>query len=274
MIIDGKKISQEVLEKVKAKVSALPFTPKLIDVLVGEDPVTESYVRIKGKRAADVGIAFEVIRFAEDISQEQLELEVGKLNDVENICGVIVQLPLPLHLDKQKVLDRIRPEIDVDVIGSINSKRFYEGNAKLVPPTAGAVMMMLGSLNLELSGKKVLVVGAGDLVGRPVAYMLKQKNAEVIVVDKETKDIIGPALNAEIIISGTGVANLITSEMVNSDSIIIDAGTAESAGGIAGDADFENIKDKVKAISPVPGGLGPVTVAMLLKNVVEVAKAL
>ncbi|GAC1412291.1 MAG: bifunctional methylenetetrahydrofolate dehydrogenase/methenyltetrahydrofolate cyclohydrolase FolD [Candidatus Doudnabacteria bacterium] len=273
MIIDGKKISREILNTVQAEVSALSFAPKLIDVLVGEDPVTESYVRIKAKRAAEVGIVFEIIRFPAEVSQEELEMEIGKLNDLENICGVIVQLPLPVHLDRQRVLDRIRPEIDVDVIGTINSKKFYENNAYLTPPTAAAVIKMIQSLDVEVSGKNVLVVGAGDLVGRPVAFMLKNKNAEVIVVDKESKDIIGPALDAEIIISGTGVKNLIIAEMVNSDSIVIDAGTAESAGGIAGDADFENIKHKVRAISPVPGGVGPVTVAMLLKNVVEVAKS-
>ncbi len=272
MIIDGRKISAEILEQLQKEVASLSFRPKLIDVLVGEDPVTESYVRIKAKRAADIGVDFETVRVPADISQEELENRIRELNLTPHLCGMIIQLPLPEHLDKQAVLDCINPSVDVDVITSECSDNFYEGHPSLVPPTAGAIMKILETLKLDLKGKKVLVIGAGDLVGKPVTLMLEQAGADVSVADKFTTNIEDLAQASEIVISGTGVPNLVTVKMVNSESIVIDAGTAESAGGISGDADFNAIKDIVKAVSPVPGGVGPVTVAMLLNNVVLVAK--
>ncbi|MDB4940029.1 MAG: Bifunctional protein folD [Candidatus Doudnabacteria bacterium] len=273
MIIDGRKISAEILQQLKKELAALSFRPKLVDVLVGDDPVTESYVRIKSKRAAEIGVDFEIKHFPNTITQQELEVEIEKINQIENIRGLIVQLPLPEHLDKQKILDQINPKIDVDMICSQNANAFYNGTAKMLPPTAAAVIGLLESVEPNLEGKNILVIGAGDLVGKPSAFLLKQKGAIVTVADKETADLITPAQQAEIIVSGTGVAKLIGSNMVNSNSIVIDAGTAESAGGIAGDADFEAVKDLVKAISPVPGGVGPLTVAMLLKNVVIASKS-
>jgi methylenetetrahydrofolate dehydrogenase (NADP+)/methenyltetrahydrofolate cyclohydrolase len=273
MIIDGKKISAEILEQLKIEVARLSFTPKLVDVLVGNDPVTESYVKIKAKRAAEIGIDFEILRFDKDISERELREKVQAVNKFENICGVIVQLPLPEHLDKQRILDCIDQRVDVDMISTKNSKAFYSGESRLFPPTAAAILRILEKLEMDLNEKNILVVGAGDLVGKPVAYLLNKRRAVVTVVDNQTKDLVTPAKHSDIIISGAGVSRLITSKMVNQDTVVIDAGTAESAGGISGDADFENIKDLVKAITPVPGGVGPVTVAMLLKNVVEVAKS-
>ncbi len=272
MIIDGKQVSLNILEQLKKEVALLSFRPKLVDVVVGDDPVTESYVRIKSRRALEIGVDFEISRFPEDVSESELELEVENINRLKNICGLIIQLPLPAHLDKQKILDKIDPRIDVDMLSNKNFQEFYGGESKLVPPTAAAVLNLLGSVEPNLINKKILVIGAGDLVGKPVAFLLKKEGALVTVADKETKDLVTPALAAEIIISGTGVAKLITAEMVHSGTVIIDAGTAESAGGISGDAHFEALKDKIRAITPVPGGVGPVTVAMLLKNVVEVAK--
>ena len=272
MIIDGRKISSEILEQLQKEVASLSFRPKLIDVLVGEDPVTESYVRIKAKRAAEIGIDFETVRLPANISEEDLENKVRNLNLTPHLCGMIIQLPLPEHLDKQKIIDAIDPYVDVDVITTENSDAFYESRPSMTPPTAGAIMRILESLNLNLKGEKVLVVGAGDLVGKPVTPLLEKAGADVKIADLYTTNIAELAQQANIIISGTGVPNLINKDMVHADSIVIDAGTAESAGGISGDADFNAIKDTVAAISPVPGGVGPVTVAMLLRNVVLVAK--
>jgi methylenetetrahydrofolate dehydrogenase (NADP+)/methenyltetrahydrofolate cyclohydrolase len=272
MIIDGRKISSDILAQLKTEVAKFTFTPKLIDVVVGNDPVTESYVKIKAKKAGEIGIDFELVHLDENISQEDLEKEILRLNKTENLCGLIIQLPLPAHLDKQKVVDLIDPEIDVDVITSVNAGRLFTGQAKLMPATAGAIMKVLESTNVSLEGKHVLVIGAGDLVGKPTSFILMQRKATVTVANEQTVDLKNLCQQAEIIISGTGVPKLVTADMVAPEAIIIDAGTAESAGGISGDADFEMLKDKVAGISPVPGGVGPVTVAMLLHNVVEVAK--
>ncbi|MEK7075326.1 MAG: bifunctional 5,10-methylenetetrahydrofolate dehydrogenase/5,10-methenyltetrahydrofolate cyclohydrolase [Patescibacteria group bacterium] len=272
MIIDGRKIAREILDQLKTEVASLDFKPKLIDVFVGSDPVIESYVNIKAKRAFETGIDFEIKKYPQDVLEETLVADIKKMNSVENICGLIVQLPLPKHLDKQAVMNAINPDIDVDMITSVSLGELFTGQQKIMPATASAILRMLQELNIDLRGKHVLVVGAGDLVGKPVTFLLMQTGATVTVANQSTQDLSSLCLSADIIISGTGVPGLIKPSMVRAESIVIDAGTAESNSGISGDVDFEGIKDKVFAVSPVPGGVGPVTVAMLLSNVVAVAK--
>ncbi len=272
MIIDGKKISQEVLTQIKNEVGLLKFKPKLIDVLIGADPVTESYVRIKAKRAAEVGIDFEIVRLEAGIEQAEVEIKISELNETEDLSGLIVQLPLPAHLDKQSILDCIDPNLDVDVITSINLGRLFTGKEVFAPATAGAIFRILDYQKIDLKGKNLLIIGAGDLVGKPSAFMAIQRGATVTIANRATKNLSELTLMADVIISGAGQPGLITSEMVRASTVVIDAGTAESAGEIAGDADFINLKSKVAGITPVPGGVGPVTVAMLLSNVLESAK--
>ncbi|MEK7651636.1 MAG: bifunctional 5,10-methylenetetrahydrofolate dehydrogenase/5,10-methenyltetrahydrofolate cyclohydrolase [Patescibacteria group bacterium] len=272
MIIDGRKIAREILDQLKIEVASLGFKPKLIDVFVGSDPVIESYVNIKAKRAFETGIDFEIKKYPQDVLEETLVADIKKMNSVENICGLIVQLPLPKHLDKQAVMNAINPDIDVDMITSVSLGELFTGQQKIMPATASAILKMIQGLNIDLPGKHVLVVGAGDLVGKPVTFLLMQAGATVTVANQSTQDLSSLCLSADIIISGTGVPGLIKPSMVRAESIVIDAGTAESNSGISGDVDFEGIKDKVFAVSPVPGGVGPVTVAMLLSNVVAVAK--
>ncbi|TSC65562.1 MAG: methylenetetrahydrofolate dehydrogenase (NADP+) / methenyltetrahydrofolate cyclohydrolase [Candidatus Doudnabacteria bacterium Gr01-1014_77] len=272
MIIDGRKIAKEILEQLKTEVASLGFKPKLIDVFVGSDPVIESYVNIKAKRAFETGIDFEIKKYPQDVLEETLVADIKQMNSEKNICGLIVQLPLPKHLDKQAVMNAINPDIDVDMITSVSLGELFTGQQKIMPATASAILRMLKDLNIDLRGKHVLVVGAGDLVGKPVTFLLMQAGATVTVANQSTQDLSSLCLSADIIISGTGVPGLIKPSMVRAESIVIDAGTAESNSGISGDVDFERIKDKVFAVSPVPGGVGPVTVAMLLSNVVAVAK--
>ena len=272
MIIDGRKIAKEILEQLKTEVASLGFKPKLIDVFVGSDPVIESYVNIKAKRAFETGIDFEIKKYPQDVLEETLVADIKQMNSEKNICGLIVQLPLPKHLDKQAVMNAINPDIDVDMITSVSLGELFTGQQKIMPATASAILRMLKDLNIDLRGKHVLVVGAGDLVGKPVTFLLMQAGATVTVANQSTQDLSSLCLSADIIISGTGVPGLIKPSMVRAESIVIDAGTAESNSGISGDVDFEGIKDKVFAVSPVPGGVGPVTVAMLLSNVVAVAK--
>lgn len=272
-IIDGKEIAQSILDKLKIRVAALSFKPVLYDVLVGNDQVSLSYVNIKKRKAEQVGIEFKLAQFNEQISNEELILEIQKLNSLPNICGLIVQLPLPSHLDRQKVLNSILERIDVDVLTSVNSQKFYKNDKILIPPTASAVIYLLEISQINLRDKNILVVGHGELVGKPVAYLLKQRGLSVTVADERTQNLGLLSKEADVIISGTGVPKLITSNMIKPGVIIIDAGTAESGSSIVGDVDFEGVSGLASFISPVPGGVGPVTVAKLLENVVTVAES-
>ncbi len=272
-IIDGKKIRDTILERLTAEVSALPFQPVFSDVLVGDNPVSAQYVRMKGKTAERIGISFRHANYPETITTDELVAELGMLGREPNMCGLIVQLPLPKTFDTKHVLDAIDPRIDVDSTGDINTRRFYNGEESFGFPTAMAVMTILDSLDLPLTEKKFLVVGQGALVGKPVAYLLKKRGYHVDIAEKETKNTNELIANADVIITATGVAKLIRGDMIKQGSVIIDAGTSESKGGIVGDVDFESVESIAGFVSPVPGGVGPVTVAMLLSNVVAVARA-
>lgn len=271
-IIDGRDIAKGILAGLKQRVAQLKFIPKMIDVVVGDDPVTDSYVSIKSKRAREIGIDFEVRKFASDISQEDLQQEIMKLNHEPNVCGVLVQLPLPEHISKQFVLDAIDSLIDVDVITTENIGRVFAGSLKQMPPTAGAILHILKSLHVDLVGLNVLVIGAGDLVGRPVSFLLMKEQATVTVANAQTRNLKALCAGVDVIVSGAGVPGLVKAGMVGPNHIVIDAGTAESGSGIVGDVDFETVSQVAQAVTPVPGGVGPVTVAMLLKNVVENAE--
>ncbi len=272
MIVDGKTISSEILEDLKARVSKLNFRPKLVDIVIGNDPVTESYVNIKAKRAEEVGIEFEVKKFDESVEEPTLLSAIEETQKEKNLCGLIIQLPIPAHLDKYKVINAIKPSLDVDVVTAENVGRLTMGQTAFVPATAGSIMKILEHYKVPLKGRKVLVVGAGDLVGKPVAFLCIQAEATVAVANKETQDLSKLAQNADVIITGAGQPGLITGEMVKDGVIVIDGGTAESGGGIVGDVDFDSVSPKASLISPVPGGVGPVTVAMLLSNVVTAAE--
>ncbi len=263
MLIDGRKIAGEILEQVGRDVLLLPFTPKLVDIVVGSNPVVDQYVGIKRSRSASVGIDFEERKFPEGVAEVQLAAAVNEICREPNICGVIVQLPLPSHMDKQLVVDGIDPRFDVDAITS--RQKVIES------PTATAVMKMLDYAGVNVAGKHAVVVGAGDLVGKPVAALLKDAGAHVSVADASTKNLSQLCLVADILVSAAGVPGLITAGMVNERCVVIDAGTSDTVVGISGDVDFENVARKVAAISPVPGGVGPVAVAMLLANVAKVA---
>ena len=272
MIIDGKKISRTILNEAAEILSALSFQPVLIDIVVGNNPVIDSYVRIKEKRAAEINISFIAHRLPETISEQALIGEIKALHQTPHLCGMIVQLPLPKHINKQNILDCIDPVIDVDAITSENIGKLINGTQRFLPPTAGAIMALLRSVHAQLNSANVLIIGAGDLVGKPAAVLLLQHEATITVANDKTKNLEELCKIADIIISGAGVPKLVTAAMVKAGAIVIDAGTAESSGVIVGDVDFENVEGIAGAISPVPGGVGPVTVAMLLHNVAIAAR--
>ena len=281
-IIDGKKLRGEILSKVKKEIAALSFTPVFCDVLVGDDPASVQYVQMKAKTAEIAGIHFHKATFPASISTDDLIKEIKILNKIENMCGIIVQLPLPKSIDKRAVLDSIDLRLDVDCLGSLASEKFYnnyDNQIDLGYPTALACMALLDSISLDLKGKIIVVLGKGELVGKPVANLLRYRGLNYLVVSSQTENKEYLLKQADIVISGIGKGKYITGNMIKFGAVLIDAGTSESNGGpamdgvkIVGDIDLESVKNIAGYVSPVPGGVGPVTVAMLLNNVLKVAK--
>jgi len=271
-IIDGRKLRDEILTSLKEEVASLYFEPIFCDVLVGEDLASTQYVRMKKRTAESIGISFHDATFSSTISTNELVEEIKILNKMPNMCGIIVQLPLPAALDRRAVLDAIDPELDVDSLGTVASEKFYNNSVTAGFPTALACMKLLNSIDVDLKDKKIIVLGRGELVGRPVAALLKFQGFSPVIVSSQTENKETLIKQADVIISGIGKSKFITGNMIKKDAVLIDAGTSESEGGIVGDIDFDSVKDTAGFISPVPGGVGPVTVAMLFNNVLKVAK--
>jgi methylenetetrahydrofolate dehydrogenase (NADP+)/methenyltetrahydrofolate cyclohydrolase len=275
IIIDGRKLRGEILARVKKEVAALPFAPVFCDILVGDDSASAQYVQMKARTAEVTGIHFHKAAFPASISTDDLIKEIKILNVVPNMCGIIVQLPLPSTIDQRAILDSIDPRLDVDCLGTVASEKFYNNyhsETDLAYPTALACMALLDSLKIDLKGKIIIVMGQGALVGKPVAALLRYRNLSYQTITSKTPDKEQFLRQADVIISGIGKGKFITGNMIKDDAILIDAGTSESEGGIVGDVDLESVKDVASFVSPVPGGVGPVTVAMLLNNVLKVAK--
>lgn len=271
-IIDGRKIKEEILKELKKKVEALPFPPIFCDILVGSDKVSASYVRIKERAAESIGIKFKAVNFPENVTTEEILEEIDNLNRVPLLCGIIIQLPLPPHIDKQTVLDAISPALDVDCLGSFNNEIFYNIGGSIGYPTALACMKLLDSLNLDLKNKNIVVLGRGKLVGLPVTHLLERREFKVNVVHSQTENSSEIISNADVIISAVGRGGFLTGSMVKDGVVIIDAGTSEENGAVVGDVDMESVGDKASFMTPTPGGVGPVTVAMLLENIIKVAQ--
>lgn len=282
-IIDGRKLRGEILVKVKEGIAKLPFKPVFCDVLVGDDPASIQYVDMKARTAETVGIHFHRANFPASISTEDLIKEIKLLNKIPNMCGIIVQLPLPASIDKKAVLDSIDSHLDVDCLGSVATERFYKSyneEKDLAYPTALACMALLDTLDLDLKGKIIVVLGQGELVGKPVSALLRYRGLTYLAVSSKTENKEYHLKQADVVISGMGKGKYITSNMIKPGAVIIDAGTSETGSGpadggvkIVGDVDYESVKDVASYVSPVPGGVGPVTVAMLLNNVLKVAKS-
>ncbi len=273
-IIDGRKISKEILAEIKKEIASLLFQPVFCDVLVGEDPASSQYVNMKKHKAEEIGIRFHKAFFPASITTKDLIKEIKILNKIPNMCGIIIQLPLPKNLNHEEILNSVDPHLDVDCLNTITSNKFYKGGGSLGFPTALACIALLDSLNLDLKNKKIVVVGQGKLVGKPVAALLnfRKLNVEIIRSKTERKEEI--LKEADVVISGMGQGKYIKGDMIKNGAVIIDAGTSELNSGIVGDVDFESVNDVAGFISPVPGGVGPVTVAMLFLNVLKVAKNL
>lgn len=273
MLIDGKILAEGVLKNLQVRVQNLSFQPRLIDVVVESDPVQMQYARSKKKAAESIGVHCQIHPLPEAITSEGLREILQKMN-VAQINGLLVQLPLPYYIDVAHVLDVINPSIDVDCLTSFCKASFYKGDPIFVPPTAQGVLYMLESLGISLASKNILVLGQGELVGKPTAQVLRNKGLIVETADKYTPDIQDKIKQADVLIAATGQPGLITGDICKPGSIIIDAGTSEQAGEVVGDVEVETVREVASFLSPVPGGLGPLTVAMLLQNVIVSAEKL
>lgn len=285
-IISGKKIAKEIRAELKVETEKLiaekGITPGLVTILVGENPASVSYVTAKGKTAKELGFHSVQEDVPGDISEDALLALVDKYNKDPEIHGILVQLPLPKHIDDKKVLYAIDPDKDVDAFHPVNVGRLVIGEASFLPCTPAGVQELIVRSGIETSGAEVCVVGRSNIVGKPVANMMIQKaagaNATVTVVHTRTKDMKKHTLQADILIVAAGVVNAITADMVKEGAVVIDVGvnrigTTESGKAkLVGDVDFEAVKEKASYITPVPGGVGPMTITMLMSNTLKAAK--
>ncbi len=275
-ILDGKKLSLKIKEELKKEVVKLKeegITPGLAVILVGDDPASQTYVRMKKNSCNEVGIYSVVHEFPESISEKELLSTIEMINENPNIHGLLIQLPLPKHIDTTKVLEAVAPSKDVDGFHPYNMGRLVEGLDSFAPCTPLGVMEIFNEYEIELKGKDVCVVGASNIVGKPMWALLLNAWATVDICHIETKNLAEHTKRADIVIVGVGKPDLITADMVKDGAVVVDIGINRlSDGRLVGDVDFENVSKKASYITPVPGGVGPMTIAMLLKNTVKAAK--
>lgn len=285
-LILGKDVSGEIYGELRQRIEALKskgMVPGLAVVLVGEDPASQVYVRKKGEMCEELGMHSVTVRMPADTTQEQLMDKVRELNEDPSVHGFLVQLPLPPHLDEEQVINAISPSKDVDCFHPSNVGRVLIGNPDFLPATPAGVQQMLIRSGVETSGKHVVVVGRSNIVGKPMSAMMVQKglgaDSTVTVVHSRTKDLASITRQADILIVAIGKPRFITSDMVREGAVVIDVGTNRvddpthpKGSRLVGDVDFDAVKDKVSAITPVPGGVGPMTICMLMANAVKAAE--
>ena len=277
MIIDGKKEAALLREEIKKEIVYLKEKhnkiPGLTVILIGDFAPSQIYVRNKEKNSKEVGINSEVIKYSKDISEKKVLEKIEELNNDNNVSGILVQLPLPAQINKEKITNAINPKKDVDGFNPINVGNLASGYESIVPCTPLGCLYLIKKVEKDLSGKHAVIIGRSNLNGKPMAQLLLKENCTVTIVHSKTKDIKNECQKADILVTAVGVANLVKEDWVKEDSIIIDVGINKVGDKIVGDVDFDQVKDKVKAITPVPGGVGPMTIACLLKNTLDCFKA-
>ena len=273
IILDGKKLRDKIFEDLKAKLDKMAKKPTLAVILVGENPASQIYVRNKKKTAEKLGINSLSIEYPADISEKELVAKIEELNNDKNVTAILVQLPLPKHINKNKVIDAILPQKDVDGLTTYNLGKLFSGeNPYVYPCTPKGILLLLDEYNIELDGKNIVVIGRSNLVGKPVAQMLLNRNATVTMCHSHTKNLSEITKTADIVVSAVG-KNVIGEKMLKSNCVVIDVGIFRDENGkISGDVDFENVSKVTAYISPVPGGVGPMTIASLMLNTVELAE--
>lgn len=275
-IIDGKKLAKEIREKLKLKSNELKekgINPKLAVIMVGDDKASQVYVKNKSKACNEIGIEFEEFILDKDIRQDELINLIEKLNNDDHIHGILLQSPIPAHLDINEAFKTINPEKDVDGFNPANIGKLCLNQDTFVSCTPYGIMKMFEAYNIDLTGKNVTIIGRSNIVGKPLIQCCLNKNATVTVCHSKTKDLKEHTKNADVVISAIGKSKFVTEDMIKSGAVVIDVGTNRGEDGkITGDVDFENVSKKASYITPVPGGVGPMTIAMLMNNVIKATK--
>ncbi len=277
IIVSGKEVSASIRERLKEDtkqfVSEHGYAPGLAVIIVGEDPASKVYVNNKHKACIEVGFTSEVYRLPQETTMEELLSLVDKLNNDEKIHGILCQLPLPKHLNEEQVILRINPDKDVDAFHPINTGKIMIGNHSFVPCTPAGVMRLIESTGTDVCGKECVVVGRSNIVGKPQAMLLLQKNGTVTVCHSRTRDLKEVTKRADILVVAVGIPNFITGDMIKEGAVVMDVGINRTADGkLVGDVDFESAEKVAGYITPVPGGVGPMTITMLLENTLTAAR--
>ena len=277
MIIDGNKEAETVKNEIKKEISDIKLktskAPSLTVILIGDYAPSKIYVKNKEKSALEVGIKSQVIKYPKDVSEKEILKKIDDLNKNEKISGILVQLPLPAHISKEKIINAIIPSKDVDGFNPINVGNLSSGFNSIVPCTPLGCLLLIKKMETNLSGKHAVIIGRSNLNGKPMAQLLLKENCTVTIVHSKTKNLQNECLKADILVAAVGVPKLVKKNWVKKDAVVIDVGINKVGDKIVGDVSFDELKDDVKAITPVPGGVGPMTIACLLKNTLECFKA-
>ena len=266
-ILDGKEVSKKILQKLELQLRYSDYKPKLSIILCGDDPASILYTNMKKKRGLFIGLKAEIYNFDKNITEEDFFDKFDELN--KDSDGIMIQLPLPKHLDERKILSYIPKNKDVDGLTATTLGKILKGDEELACATPKGIIRLLEEYKIDFQGKEVTIINRSTIVGKPLAMMFLNRGSTVTVCHSKTKNLLKHTKEADIIIVGVGKANFLTADMIKEGSIIIDVGTNKTQNGSVGDVDFENVKKKASFITPVPGGVGPMTVAMLLENVVN-----
>ena len=276
MLIDGKKIAAELRQEIKLEISQLKNkykkVPGLTVILVGDLPASQIYVRNKEKSAIEVGLKSEIIKYPKSVTEEEILNKVEELNKDNTVSGILVQLPLPEHINKKKVIEAISPDKDVDGFHPMNVGNLSSGYQGSIPCTPLGCYYLLKKIEPNLTGKKAVMIGRSNLNGKAMAQLLLQEDCTVTITHSKTKDLQHECLEADVIVAAVGIPELIKGNWVKKDAIVIDVGINKTENGLVGDVDFEEVSKVAKALTPVPGGVGPMTIACLLKNTIECFK--
>lgn len=272
MILDGKVLKQTILDELKDEVSHLAIKPKLVVVQVGDDPASNVYIKQKCNMCNYIGYGYEHVKLDSEISNEEMLELIDKLNHDDDVTGILVQLPIAKHLDTNRIINAIDPLKDVDGLTELNNGKLLCGTDGIYSCTPSGIMELLDRYGVDIESKHVVIVGRSNLVGKPMALMMLNKNATVTICHSKTKDLEKHTKSADILVVAVGKPNMITGDMVSDGAVVIDVGINRTSEGLCGDVEFSSVSSKASYITPVPGGVGPMTVATLAKNVYKALK--
>lgn len=271
-VLDGKKVSLHIREEITKEINKLNIRPKMIDIQIGENPASDIYIAGKEKAANQVGMDFECIRYSADTDEDEIIKKIKELNNDKSVNGIFIQSPVPNGFDEIKLMNTVIPEKDVDGLTYLNAGMLLNNKESMISCTPNGIMQILKFYKIDVEGKNVVIVGRSNLVGKPLMNLFINANATVTLCHSKTKNLDKITKKADILVAAVGKKHFITRDMVKRNSVIIDVGINRVDGKVYGDVDYDGVKDKVKAITPVPGGVGPMTITMLLYNVLKAYK--